>query len=323
VRPREAAIDVACVGEALVDLVSTRTGAGLDRTPAFRKAAGGAPANVVVGLARLGCRAAFLGAVGEDALGRFLLATLTRAGVDVGAVSRSRRPTAVALVALAANGDREFLFYGDRPAHLDLRPTARMRAIVRRARILHFGSVCLVAESARRATLSAIAEARRAGALVSCDPNIRLGLWPSVRVARRVIQRMLPLADVVKVNEDELAFLTGARGVAAGLDALAALGPSLVVATLGAAGCAYRSAGGEGKVAGFRVRTVDTTGAGDAFMAGLLQGLLADPRLAGGALEATLSAANAAAALSTERRGGIPSLPTRQRVQAFLRAHAA
>jgi fructokinase len=316
-------VDVVCLGEALVDLVSTKSGVRLDRAPAFRKAAGGAPANVAVGLARLGCRSAFIGAFGMDSLGAFLAATLAQAGVDLGPACRSRRRTALALVSLAADGERDFLFYGDRPAHVDLRLTARMRAAVRHARIFHFGSISLIAEPARGGTLAAIDEARRAGTLVSYDPNLRLNLWPNARAARQAIRKTLPLADVVKVNEDELTFLTGTRSVAAGMSALTAMGPRLIVATLGAEGCAYRSPDGEGKVAGFPARVVDTTGAGDAFVAGLLCGLLsssadAAPCPTGAELEAILLYANAAAALSTERRGGIPSLPNQRRVRAFL-----
>jgi fructokinase len=317
---------IVCLGEALVDLVSTRCGVGLDEAPAFRKAAGGAPANVAVGLARLGCRAAFIGAFAADPLGTFLAGTLRRAGVDVDAAGRSSRPTALALVSLAADGDRDFLFYGDQPAHLDLRLTARMRALVRAARVLHFGSISLIAEPARGATLAAIGEARRAGVLCSYDPNLRLNLWPSERAARRAIHATLPLADVVKVNAEELTFLTGATGVSAGLAALCRAGPRLAVATLGAEGCAYRTAESEGKVHGFAARVVDTTGAGDAFVAAMLAGLLARPaRRTRGipestALEAILRYANAAGALSTERRGGIPSLPSRRRVLGFLAA---
>jgi fructokinase len=122
-----------------------------------------------------------------------------------------------------------------------------------------------------------------------------------------------------------LAFLTGTHSVAAGLAGMAAMGPRLVVATLGAEGCAYRSPSGEGKVAGFPARAVDTTGAGDAFVAGLLCGLLSSSAgtapPAGTELETILTYANAAAALSTERRGGIPSLPTCGRVRAFLAAN--
>jgi fructokinase len=319
--------DLVCFGEALVDLVSTRSGVRLDQAPAFRKAAGGAPANVAVGAARLGCRVAFLGAFGADALGNFLIDVLGRAGVVVEAAARTPRPTAIALVSLAADGDRDFLFYGHEPAHLDLRLTTTMRAIIRRAHAFHFGSISLIADPARHATLEAIAEARRAGALCSFDPNLRLNLWPNARVARGAIRAALPLADIVKVNEAELAFLTGCTGISAGLRALCAEGPQLALVTLGPQGCAYRTADSEGKVPGFAARVVDTTGAGDAFTAGLLAGLLTAsasataPVRSPQQLEGILVSANAVAALSTERRGGIPSLPRRARVQAFLQAH--
>jgi fructokinase len=229
-------------------------------------------------------------------------------------------------VALAADGERDFLFYGDQPAHLDLRLTARMRAKIRGARIFHYGSISLIRDPARTATVEAIREARDAGVLCSYDPNLRMNLWPDARSARRRMWDALGLADVVKVNEEELAFLTGRRSVAAGLRALTDAGPRLAIVTQGPQGCAYRAPSAEGKVPGYSARVLDTTGAGDAFVAGLLVGLLASP--AANAitlpdapqLEQVLAYANATAALSTERRGGIPSLPSRRRVDAFLRA---
>lgn len=314
------AVDVVCLGEALVDLVSTKSGVRLDGAPAFRKAAGGAPANVAVGVARLGYRSAFIGAFGTDPLGTFLANTLRRAGVDLTATCRSKRPTALALVSLSAWGDRDFLFYGERAAHLDLRLSRRMRATATRARSFHFGSVSLSAEPARSATLEAIEAARCAGVLCSFDPNLRLGFWPRPQVAREAIRAALPLADIVKVNEEELAFLTGGRSMNAALAMLTELGPRLAIVTRGAAGCVYRSGNREGTVPGFATRVVDTTGAGDAFVAGLLAGLLASARdiSAQDELEGILTYANAVAALSIERRGGIPSLPSRRRVRAFL-----
>jgi fructokinase len=319
--------EVVCLGEALIDLVSLKAGVGLDGAPGFRKAAGGAPANVAVGVARLGRRAAFLGAVGDDPFGLYLREELGRHGVNVAGVARARlRQTALALVSLKADGDRDFLFYRDRPAHLGLRLTSRMRSIIRQAKIFHYGSISLIQDPARRATLSAIREARRAHGFCSYDPNLRLNLWPDARTARYWMWEGLRHADCVKVNEEELVFLTGRHGLARGLRTLVKGGARLAVATLGSEGCAYYGATGEGKVPGFPARVVDTTGAGDAFVAGMLVGLLEASRnpsatLPGGpVLEAILAFANAAAALSTERRGGIPSLPSRRQVVAFLRA---
>jgi fructokinase len=317
--------EVACFGEALIDLVSQKSGVGLQEAPGFRKAPGGAPANVAVGVSRLGRRAAFLGAVGDDPFGTFLVQTLERHAVYTARIARTCRRTALALVSLKADGERDFLFYGHQPAHLGLRLTNGMRALLREARIIHYGSISLIGEPARQATLSAIREAHRANRLCSYDPNLRLNLWPDARTARRWMREGLRHADLVKVNEEELAFLTGTYSVAQGLRALVAAGARLAVATLGANGCAYCGSMGEGKVPGFPVRAVDTTGAGDAFVAGMLVGLLEAsstprPNLPDAVrLEAILIFANAAAALSTLHHGGIPSLPSRRRVLAFLR----
>lgn len=322
--------EVVCLGEALIDLVSQKNGVGLDLAPGFRKAPGGAPANVAVGVSRLGRRAAFLGAVGDDPFGDFLRAELARHAVNTTGILRARqRRTALALVSLTADGNRDFLFYGDRPAHLGLCLTRPMRSMIRNAAIFHYGSISLIADPARRTTLAAIREAGRARRFCSYDPNLRLNLWPDARTARRWLWEGLRHADCVKVNEEELVFLTGRHGVARGLRALAEAGPRLAVATLGREGCAYSWAGVEGKVPGFPAKVVDTTGAGDAFVAGMLVGLLEaapDPSASlpdGPGLDAILTFANAAAALSTERRGGIPSLPSRRQVVAFLRTHGA
>jgi fructokinase len=333
-RPRAAPVagapEVVSLGEALVDLVSLRSGRSLADAPGFRMAAGGAPANVAVGVARLGRRAAFVGAVGDDPLGHFLTAELGRHGVDIGGVVRlGDRQTALALVALRADGAPEFLFHGVRPAHLGLRLTPATRVRIRQARVFHFGSLTLVAEPGRRATLAALREARAAGVFCSYDPNLRRELWPTAADARRRLRAVMGAVDCVKVNEAELAFLTGESDVGRGVRALARLGPALVVATLGPAGCVYAGRAGEGHVSGFPGPAVDTTGAGDAFVAALLVGLLdaADGRHPSvpdrPALEVILAFAHAAAALSTRRRGGIPALPGRRRVLGFLRAHGA
>jgi len=320
--------EVVCLGEALIDLVSLKAGVGLDGAPGFRRAAGGAPANVAVGVSRLGRRAAFMGAVGYDPFGTFLQDQLRRYGVNVSMVTRTPGGrTALALVSLRADGDRDFLFYGDPPAHLALRLTRPMTSMLQQAKIFHFGSISLAANPARRATLLALDEARRARVFRSYDPNLRLNLWPDLRAARRWIWEGLLHADCVKVNEEELVFLAGTNSVARGLRTLVKAGPQLAVATLGREGCAYYSKTGEGKVAGFPAMVVDTTGAGDAFVAGMLVGLLeASPNLAvalpdGPVLEWVLTFANAAAALSTQKRGGIPSLPSRRQVISFLEKH--
>src|SRR5919106_2687352 len=177
--------DVICLGEVLIDFVPTVTPTTLIEAPAFRKAPGGAPANVAVALARLDRPSAFMGMTGDDPFGRFLELTLGEAGVDTGPLRfTAEARTALAFVSLRADGERQFMFYRHPSADMLLRPEDVDEAAIRAARALHFGSISLISEPSRGATLHAIEVARDAGCLISCDPNLRLALW-RVPPARR------------------------------------------------------------------------------------------------------------------------------------------
>jgi len=312
--------DVVSCGELLIDFVALRRGVRLADAPAFRRAAGGAPANVAVGVARLGHRAAFLGQVGDDDFGHYLAETLRRAGVDVrGLRFTAAARTALAFVSLRADGERDFLFYRHPSADMLWRPEDVDREVVRVTRIFHFGSISLISEPVRSATLTALAEARAHGALVSYDPNLRLALWPSAEAAREGMLLGWREADLVKLSEDELTFLAGSPNPAA-VRQLWHERLRLVVVTRGAAGCTYLLPEGQGTIPGFSVRVVDTTGAGDGFVAGLLVGLLEQKGdWSREAIERALQLANTVGALVCTRRGAIPALPTRSRVMRFLR----
>ena len=316
--------DAVCLGELLIDFVPTVTGTGLVDAPAFKKAPGGAPANVAVGLARLGATAAFVGKVGDDAFGRFLADTLAAAGVDVGALRfTGDARTALAFVSLRADGDREFMFYRHPSADMLLAPDDIDVDLIAGAKLLHFGSISLIGEPSLSATLHAVQAACDAGLLISYDPNLRLALWPDAEAARAGIMLGWPNADVIKLSEDELAFLTGdADPIRAGRS-LWHERLRLLVVTRGSEGCIYLTPDQEGEVGGFRVEAVDATGAGDAFVAGLLSGLLTDPTVCDDAarLRDLCRLANAAGALATTERGAIPALPDRRRVRDFLNRH--
>jgi fructokinase len=295
--------DVICLGEILIDLVSLKSGVRLADAPAFRRAAGGAPANVAVGLARLGARAAFVSKVGDDEFGRFLRATLKREGVDVSGLGTTRQaPTGLAFVSLDRRGDRSFAFYRTPCADALLAPRDLRAAPWRGARVLHYGSISMIAEPSRSATLEAIARARREGLLLSCDPNLRLPLWPSRSRARAGMREALRHADIVKISEEEVDFLGRVPRA------------PFVVITRGERGGTVLYDGRRFDYPAFRVRTVDSTGAGDAFVAGLLFGLLRQMT----AGEAVRFAA-ACGALATRSRGAIPSLPSLAAVQGLLR----
>jgi fructokinase len=313
--------DVIALGELLIDFVPTVSGVSLIEAPAFQKAPGGAPANVAVGLAKLGASAGFLGKVGDDAFGHFLTQTLSEHGVDISGVRFDPEArTALAFVSLRADGEREFMFYRHPSADMRYRPDEVDLEAIRRAKIFHFGSISLIGEPSRSATLLAVQTARESGARISFDPNLRLNLWPTENEARQRVLETLPLAQVVKIAEEELRFLTGIAGLEAAARALWHPGLELLVVTLGAAGCRWFTVGGTGQAEGFSVQPVDTTGAGDGFVAGLLYGLLqsADHPPAPERLYEICRFANAVGALTTTRRGAIPALPTLLEVRTFM-----
>ena len=318
--------EVITIGELLIDFVSTESGP-LEDVPGFVKAAGGAPANVAVALVRLGVSAGFIGQVGEDGFGRFLKSTLRRNGVDVSHLrTTDEARTALAFVSLKDDGDRDFLFYSDRSADQLLRPEDIDETYIRSAGIFHYGTITLIASPAREATMRAIQIAREHGVWVSCDPNVRLPLWPDPDEARQKILEALRWADLLKLSEEEAAFLTGAQGLEESVRRLEEwCSGAITVITRGPKGCYYRWGDHSGYVPGYSVEAVDGTGAGDGFTAALLARAvetrasgLSLSRLTHDEVLGGLRHANAVGALTTTRRGAIPSLPSSQEVLRFL-----
>ncbi|HOS44683.1 MAG TPA: PfkB family carbohydrate kinase, partial [Armatimonadota bacterium] len=170
--------DVTCLGELLIDFTSLQPGASLVETPGFEKHAGGAPANVAVGVCRLGGSAAFLGMVGWDEFGAYLAKMLADRGVDIAGLRRSDRAhTTLAFVALRADGEREFIFYRNPGADMLYSPADLDEGRVAAGTVFHHGSISFISAPNRAATLRAIAVAKAHGRLVSYDPNLRLNLW--------------------------------------------------------------------------------------------------------------------------------------------------
>jgi fructokinase len=314
--------DVICMGELLIDFVPTRSGVSLVEAPSFKKAAGGAPANVAVGLARLGVRAGFMGKVGDDAFGHFLAQSLADSGVDITSLVFSNiARTALAFVSLTSSGERDFMFYRHPSADMLFEPREVNEGAIGQARIFHFGSITLISEPSRSATLHALDVAERGGLIISYDPNLRLPLWSSEDQAMEQMLAGWDRAHIVKASAEEIAFLSGEDDLSSGVAALWKPKLKLVVATQGAGGCSYFTRKAEGHVAGFSVDTVDTTGAGDGFVAGLLLNVLAHPALWEDvpALQEALRYANAVGALTTTQLGAIPALPRADAVQQLMR----
>ena len=311
-----------CIGELLIDFVSTTPDVSLAGAPGFVKAPGGAPANVAVGLAKLGIDAGFIGKVGADAFGDFLREVLQENSVDTtyliaGEASR----TTLAFVATRSDGMKDITFYRHPGADIQLSPDEIDTGYVQSAELFHYGSVSLSHSPSREATLQAIQSAKASGAMLSYDPNLRLMLWDNPNDAKHWIWEVMPYADVVKISEEEWEFVTGDVELANGIERILGLGAKLLVVTLGERGCYYTNGTADGYVNGFAVDVLDTLGAGDAFVAAMLMQLMKheDIRaLDAPRLDAIMRYANAAGALATQKIGVIPALPTPSEIEQFL-----
>lgn len=302
-------------GELLIDFVALETGVDVGAASGFEKKPGGAPANVAVAVAKLGQPSALLGQVGDDPFGHFLDGVVRAEGVNTRGLRFSGAArTALAFVALRADGERSFVFYRHPSADMIMRPQDVALDVIDGQDIFHFGSITLIGEPSRSATLAAVHYARERGLTISYDPNLRLALWGDEAAARAGLLSGLDYAHIVKVSDEELEFLTGGDDPTP----LWREGIRLVVVTHGAGGATLHTRSAVIHVPGFRVQAVDTTGAGDGFVAGLLVGLLEQ---GWDALPEIGRFACAVGAITTTARGAIPALPTREQVEAFLKAN--
>ncbi|AGB32250.1 PfkB domain protein [Natrinema pellirubrum DSM 15624] len=315
--------DILVAGETLIDWVPERSGP-LEDVAGFERRPGGAPANVAVALARLGEPPLFWTRVGADPFGRYLERTLADHEIPDRFVERDpAAKTTLAFVTHDEGGEREFTFYRDGTADTRLEPGRIDDATLSDWEWVHAGGVTLSSGSAREATLDLLERAAAADCTVSFDPNLRSELWPDEETFATVVGEALAHVDICLATGPELAAL-GYDGDSPTALARAAVerGPvHTAVVTRGAAGAvAVASADapwGEAAVEhpGFAVETVDTTGAGDAFVAGAIAALRD-----GDDLEAAITVANAVGARATTAAGGMTALPTRAEVAALLEA---
>ena len=314
------------IGELVIDFVSTTTDRSLAECSGFTKAPGGAPANVAVGLSRLGLESGFIGKVGDDPFGDFLRTTLEEYRVDTsGLISGTGCRTTLAFVASRSDGMKDIICYRNPGADMLLSPDEIDETYIQSADLFHYGSVSLSHQPSRDATLKAIRCAKDSGAFLSYDPNLRLVLWDSPADAKRWIWEAMPYADVAKLAEEEWEFVTDTRDLQRGSGRILEAGVDLVVVTRGEHGCYFNDGHHQGYVDGFQVDVVDPLGAGDGFVAAMLAKLMQaveagrNPlRLDEDQLRSILTYANAAGALSTQRLGCIPALPTASEIDAFL-----
>jgi fructokinase len=269
-------IEVVSLGEVIVDFLPERTGIPLHESRIFSMQLGGAPANVAVGIARLGRSCALHGAVGADEFGAFLRAELSRQGVSVrGLHVLPGARTAHTFVAVAADGERSFVFFRDDTADLRFDPTHLDMQLIADAAIFHFGSNLLSEPRCEEATERALDKAAASGSLISFDPNIRFHLWDDPARAMAGIKRFIRRASLLKLSDGENALLAPNQPPASAFEHVyAPAGVKALVVTHGAGGATLVTHRTQRTIRPPKVDVVDTTGAGDAFVAGLLTGLL-------------------------------------------------
>ncbi|GMI92957.1 Fructokinase 7, Fructokinase 4 [Hibiscus trionum] len=268
-------------GEMLIDFVPTVSGVSLAEAPGFLKAPGGAPANVAIAVSRLGGKASFVGKLGDDEFGHMLADILKQNGVSGdGILFHEGARTALAFVTLRADGEREFIFYRNPSADMLLKPEELNLDLIRSAKVFHYGSISLIVEPCRSGHLKAMEVAKESGALLSYDPNLRLPLWPSADEARKQILSIWDKADIIKVSDVELEFLTGSDKID-DETAMKLWRPNLtlLLVTLGEKGSRYYTKNFHGAVDAYHVKSVDTTGAGDSFVGALLCKIVHDPTI--------------------------------------------
>ena len=309
--------DVTALGELLVDF--TMNGKSAQQNQLFEANPGGAPCNVLAMLQKLGRKTAFIGKVGNDSFGNMLKDTVNRLGINTdNLLMDDKVPTTLAFVHTAPDGDRSFSFYRNPGADMMLRAEEVSTGLIADSKIFHFGSLSMTDQQAEEATKTAVEAAKNSGALISFDPNLRPPLWDSLDRAKEKIRFGLSRCDILKISDDEIEFLTGTKDIDEGIEQIRKkYDIRLVCATMGKRGSKayYRDIITECPTF-LEVRTIETTGAGDTFMACVLDAVLRigldsfDER----SLSEMLEFANAASSIITTRKGALKVMPEKSEI---------
>jgi fructokinase len=283
---------------------------------------GGAPANVAVAASRLGAGAAFVGSVGEDLFGDFILRALESEGVETGGVGRQSPPTrtSLAFVEIGPDGDREFTFYRSSPAAAELLSADDVTDdLVAGASFVNFGSIPLIREPSRSATHRIARLAQEHGVPVAFDVNYREHLWEGREAAREAVDPLLDLSTIVKLGDDELGPLLGTDDADEAARVLLDRGVRLVLVSKGPEGAFYATRGFRGEVPTFDIgEVVDATGAGDAFLAATLVHLSDGPLDDEERVREATRRGCAAGALACTGFGAMSALPTRDELERLV-----
>lgn len=301
------------LGDAVVDLIP-------DGENHYLRCAGGAPANVAVGVSRLGVEAGFIGRVGNDPLGKFMQQTLQAEKVSTEQMILDPQQRTSTVIVGLDQGERSFTFMVNPSADqfLEVNDLPNFQ----QGEWLHCCSIALINDPSRSTTIEAIRRVKQAGGFVSFDPNLRESLWSSLDEMKKVVNSVVAMADVLKFSEEELTLLTNTTSLEEATKAVTSLYPEkLIIITLGKDGAIYHLNGKSQVVAGKALKPVDTTGAGDAFVSGLLAGLsqVSNWKESDAVLVDVIRKANASGALATTAKGAMSALPNKAELEAFLK----
>lgn len=313
--------DVVALGELLVDF--TETGISPQGNLLLEANPGGAPCNVLSMLQRLGRQTAFIGKVGADSFGEMLRDVVEEQGIDTGnLIMDNEVPTTLAFVHTAPDGDRSFSFYRNPGADMMLREEDIDKSLLENTKIFHFGTLSMTAPEVEQATKAAVQTAKEAGALISFDPNLRPPLWKSLDAAKEKIAYGIGECHILKISDDEIAFFTGMSDIDTGVAKIQeTFHTPFICATMGKMGSRAYYNGNRVECGPFlNDNTIETTGAGDTFMACVLNGVLQHglDEMDTQKLGDMLKFANAASSIITTKKGALKVMPSEDEVLTFI-----
>ncbi len=311
-------LDVIALGELLIDF--TENGTSSSGNPILEANPGGAPCNVLAMLTNLGKKTGFIGKVGKDAFGDYLIETVKSIGIDTKNLLQDEEvPTTLAFVHTAPDGDRSFSFYRNPGADMMLKTEDIDFSEITRAKVFHFGTLSMTHKEIREATKKAVSHAKENGMLISFDPNLRPLLWKDLSVAKEMMEYGFSQCDILKIADDEITFVTGKDNIPDAIDEFVKkYKPTLMCVTLGKEGSIAIYKDMMIKSPGrLRDNTIETTGAGDTFMACVINYVLEHDinSLTEDDLAKMQEFAGNAASLITTRKGALKVMPTKEEVE--------
>ena len=312
--------DIMAIGEMLVDFTAVTEENG---DIYYKQNPGGAPANVAVMAAKLGVSSGFIGKMGKDMFGAYLKETLENEGVDTNGVKLDKGySTTLAFVRKDEDGERDFVFYRNNSADLNLSYSEVNLKLIDNCKLLHFGALLLTSEPSKSAVINTVEYAKQQGKIITYDPNWREHLWSSRAEAVKAMRSVLRYVDIIKVSELELQIITDSGNLLPSIAKLLNEGVKVVCVTQGAKGCIVATRKGIERFPTFDVETIDTLGAGDSFFGAFISQIIKSGKtmdeLEMDDLREFAVYANACGSLSSTKVGAIPAMPTHEEIMALI-----